>query len=375
MTKTLSLKDALFNPKKVKQLSREIKHVYSTFKDQAFQTEVLQAFEKLKLKERITHIAVTLHAYLPAEYHDSIEVILNALPPELDLSLKDDDFGDFIYAPYGEFVMLYGCNEEHLDLSLHALEEITKRFSVEFAIRDFINAFPTQTLAMLERCARSENYHQRRLSSEGLRPRLPWAKNLTIDYKTPLKHLVLLYTDNTRFVTRSVANHLNDISKIDPSLVLETLKMWKSSNKQEKKEMAFIINHALRSLVKKGYPQALEFLGYKQNPNIHVSQFTLKEKKLKVGEALQFFFKIKAKEETMLMVDYTLFFVTKAGKLSPKVYKIKRLSLKRGDTIMIEKNHLFKANMTTRKLYTGKHKIEVQINGKVMSEGKFFLQV
>ena len=374
MTEKFSLNDALFNPEKVEKLTQEIKHVYPAFKDQAFQAEVLAAFDTLKLKERITHIATTLHTYLPTNYHDSIQVILDALPPELDPLLKDDDFGDFIYAPYGEFVMLYGCNKEHLARSLHALEEITKRFSVEFAIRDFINAFPRQTLAMLERCASSDNYHQRRLASEGLRPRLPWAKNLTIDYQTPLKHLELLYADNTRFVTRSVANHLNDLSKIDPSLVLKTLKRWKSSKNQELKEMDFIINHALRTLIKQGHPEALELLGYKQDPKIQVSKLSLEKKKLKVGEALQFSFQITAKEETMLMVDYTLFFLTKAGKLSPKVYKLKRLSMNSRESIMIDKSHPFKANMSTRKLYTGEHKIEVQINGKVVCESDFFLQ-
>ena len=375
MTEKFSLNDTLFNPQKVKQLSSEIKKVYPPFKYKIFQIEVLQAFDALKLKERITHIATTLHRYLPTGYYDSIKVILKALPPQLDPTRKDDDFGDFIYASYGEFVMLYGCSEEHLELSLHALEEITKRFSVEFAIRDFINAFPTQTLAMLERCARSENYHQRRLASEGLRPRLPWAKNLTIDYKTPLKHLELLYSDNTRFVTRSVANHLNDISKIDPALVLKTLKRWKSSNKQETKEMDFIINHALRTLIKQGHCEALAFLGYKQNPNIQMSQFSLEKESVKVGEALQFSFKITAKEATMLMIDYTLFFLTKSGKLSPKVHKLKRLSMKCGESIMIEKNHPFKANMSTRKFYTGMHKVQVQINGKVMCEGEFLLRV
>ena len=49
----------------------------------------------------------------------------------------------------------------------------------------------------------------------------PWAKKLNIDYKIPLSLLDRLYTDNTRYVTRSVANHLNDIAKIDPDLVIE----------------------------------------------------------------------------------------------------------------------------------------------------------
>jgi 3-methyladenine DNA glycosylase AlkC len=33
-----------------------------------------------------------------------------------------------------------------------------------------------------------------------------------------------LYFDKTRYVVRSVANHLNDISKLDPDFVVEILK-------------------------------------------------------------------------------------------------------------------------------------------------------
>jgi 3-methyladenine DNA glycosylase AlkC len=40
-----------------------------------------------------------------------------------------------------------------------------------------------------------------------------------------------LYFDESRYVTRSVANHLNDISKIDESLVIETLEKWKNYKK------------------------------------------------------------------------------------------------------------------------------------------------
>ncbi len=98
----------------------------------------------------------------------------------------------------------------------------------------------------------SDNYHERRLASEGLRPKLPWAKKLTLITLTFDTSWRILFYDNTRYVTRSVANHLNDIAKIDPSLVVSTLKRWKYSNKQKPKEMDYIINHALRTLSETG---------------------------------------------------------------------------------------------------------------------------
>ncbi len=378
LTKTkekLPLKDELFNPKKIEMIANEIKEVYPAFKASQFTKATLDKFSKLELKERIYHIRNMLHKYLPNDYQEAVNILIQALPPALDPSNNDDDFGDFIYAPYSEYVTAYGCNEKYLDFSLDALREITKRFSVEFALRNFINLYPTQTLAMLEACAKSENYHQRRLASEGLRPKLPWAKKLTIDYHEGIKLLELLYHDNTRYVTRSVANHLNDIAKIDAPLVIETLKRWKKSQKQETKEMDFIIRHALRTLVKQGDEDALLMLGYSKTPPIKVKKIRLHTPNVKVGGALAFEVEIVAEEDTMLMVDYVVHFQTKSGKLSPKVHKLKKLELVQGENIVLKKRHPLRANMTTRTLYAGEHLLEVQVNGSIVYSKCFELGV
>jgi len=370
-----SLKDELYNPKKVEMIASEIKEVYPSFDASQFTKDTLEKFPTLELKERIYHIRDMLYKYLPSDFQEAVNILLLALPLELDTNKSDDDFGDFIYAPYSEYVTAYGCNEKYLDFSLQALREITKRFSVEFAIRDFINNYPTQTLAMLEECAKSENYHERRLASEGLRMKLPWAKKLTIDYRAPLKHLELLYTDATRYVTRSVANHLNDIAKIDATLVIETLKRWKKSKKQEPKEMDFIIRHALRTLLKQGNSDALAMLGYVHNPPIEVKKITLKSASVEVGEALEFEVEVTALDDAMLMVDYIVHFQTKAGELSPKVHKLKKFELVKGETIVLKKKHPFRANMTTRTLYAGEHLLEVQINGSIVAKNRFNLTI
>lgn len=370
-----SLKDELYNLKKVEMIASEIKEVYPAFEASRFTKETVAKFPKLELKERIYHIRDMFKKYLPSDYQKAVNILVQSLPQALDPGKSDDDFGDFIYAPYSEYVTAYGCNEEHLNFSLQALREITKRFSVEYAIRDFINIYPTQTLAMLEACAKSENYHERRLASEGLRGKLPWAKKLNIAYDVPLRHLELLYSDKTRYVTRSVANHLNDIAKIDAPLVLETLKRWKKSKKQEPKEMDFIISHALRTLVKQGNEDALAMLGYSKKPPIEVKEICLHTPNVTVGEALAFEVEIVAYDDTMLMVDYVVHFQTKAGKLSPKVHKLKKLKLEKDEKIVLKKKHPFKANMSTRTLHAGEHVLEVQINGSIVHREKFDLKV
>ncbi len=375
MSEKFSLKDELFNPKKVRQIASEIKAVYTSFKQDSFEKEVTEKFDELELKERIFHISSMLKKYLPTNYVEATNILLQALPCELDPKRTDDDFGEFIYASYSDFVATFGCSESYLEFSLKALREMTKRFSVEYAIRDFINQFPVESFEMLKACSLSENYHERRLASEGCRPKLPWGKRLTTPYTKPMSLLDTLYKDKTRFVTRSVANHLNDISKLDAPLVIEKLKEWKKAEEQDEKEMQFILSHSLRTLVKDGNIEALALLGYNPNPAIEVKNFKIECLKVKVGESLEFSFEIEAKKDESLMVDYVLYFQTKAGKLNPKVHKIKKLNLKTAEIKTISKKHPFKANMTTRKLYAGEHKLVLQINGQTYNEVVFELLV
>ncbi len=375
MKEKFSLKDELFNSDKVHKIAVEIKAVYSAFDQKEFERDVLEAFPQLELKERIYHIRDMFAFYLPGDYREAVGILLQSLPDELDTNRSDNDFGDFIYAPYSEFVTAFGCSREELSFSLQALREITKRFSVEFAIRDFINAYPTETFAMLEACSLSDNYHERRLASEGLRPKLPWAKKINAEYDKALFILNNIFYDETRYVTRSVANHLNDISKVDPILVIATLQGWKATGKQNEKEMDYLIGHALRTLIKQGNEEALALLGYDRDPKIVLSGFKLHQDEVRLGEELIFDFKIEAKEDCHLLLDYIMYFRTKSGKASPKVHKIKKLSLQAGECIGVSKKHLFRANMSTRKLYVGEHKVELQINGKRYSLGVFNLKV
>lgn len=150
MKQKFLLKDYLFNPQKIKYLSSLIKKAYPKFDDKKFTTEVLVDFHKLELKERISHIRIKLKEFLPQDFKKALKIILKSLPEELDENKTDNDFGDFIFAPLAEFVAFYGCEKKYLDLSLNALEEITKRFSAEDSIRYFINSFQKESLKKLE---------------------------------------------------------------------------------------------------------------------------------------------------------------------------------------------------------------------------------
>ncbi len=135
----------------------------------------MKQLQDLELKQRITWIAENLEAHLPGPFPEAVTQILNALPEPLDENKTDDDFGDFIIAPLGEFVVRQGMEQCHFELALHTLKEITKRFSMEDAMRAFIRKYPRETMAKLMEWTQDSNYHVRRLVSESTRPSLPWS--------------------------------------------------------------------------------------------------------------------------------------------------------------------------------------------------------
>lgn len=369
-----SLKDQLFNADKVHYLSGLIAAAYPAFDADGYAQTVLPAFPELELKARIQHMAESLVTFLPDDFTTSADIIERALPEALDPTKTDDDFGDFIFAPLSEYVVLQGCNAKHLQRSLELLTALTKRFSVEFAIRPFINAFPVEVMAYLYTCAQDANYHVRRLASEGCRPKLPWGVGINIDYRSTLPILDLLAADPTRFVTRSVANHLNDISKKDPKFVVQVLQRWQNESSQTDKELAYMTRHALRGLVKQGDKAALELLGFTSQPKIKLQEFSVVSDTIKVGQACEFNVAFESLQQQKLMIDYVLEFAsgTTQQRVSRKVFKLKQLQVKSGEHVTLNKKHPFKM-MTTRKLALGEHTIILQINGIKMASASFAL--
>jgi 3-methyladenine DNA glycosylase AlkC len=81
-----------------------------------------------------------------------------------------------------------------------------------------------------------------------------------LPYDAGIPILDRLFADPTRYVTRSVANHVNDISKKDPQLALDTLERWRRLGHQQPREMGYVIRHAARTLVRADHPRALDLV-------------------------------------------------------------------------------------------------------------------
>jgi 3-methyladenine DNA glycosylase AlkC len=366
MKKKFSLKDHLFNRKKVEYLAGLFVFADKNFKENEFVEEVMTKLLKLELKERIVWITEVLERYLPEDFSVSSKRIVKALPTELDSNNTDDDFGDFIFAPLGEFVVRNGLSKKHLKDSFFVLHELTRRFSMEDAMRAFINTFPKETLKVYAGWAKDKNYHVRRLVSESTRPLLPWSRRIGITHTQTLPLLSLLYADKTRYVTRSVANHLNDIAKKEPELVVATLTEWKKEGKQKEAGLVWMTKHALRTLIKNGDTSALALLGFSDKVHAVVEHFAVHAESQKIPKdgVLSFSFDLVATRDEELLIDYVIDFVKKGGGVKPKVFKLKKVSLKTGKTITVSKNHRFMADATTYTLYAGMHALTLQINGK-----------
>ena len=370
MASGFSLKDQLFNKEKTRYLAGLFAQAVPGFDAERFEAEVMAGLLPLELKARINWIAEVLGQHLPGTLSEVAPQILNALPSPLDPTKSDDDFGDFIFAPLGELIVARGLSSDP-ELALDLLGEVTQRFSMEWAIRPFLNEHPELTLARMQQWASHSSYHVRRLVSEGTRPRLPWGQAVSLELSRPLPLLGQLHSDPTRYVTRSVANHLNDITKKDPDLVLDLLERWRSEGQQKEKELSWMTAHACRGLVKSGHPRALRVLGYDPDAEVSVS-LNIKTEMVEIDDWLSFEVSLSAPRDLPVIVDYRVTFPRASGALSKKVFKLKQTQLN-GAPVTLTKRHRLKGDATTFKLHPGPHEIEILVNGRVAAQGWFEL--
>lgn len=374
MASEFSLKDQLFNREKVRYLAGLFALADPAFDGDKFETRVMTRLPELELKQRLSWISEVLVEMLPGSLPEVAPVLLRALPPPLDADKTDDDFGDFIFAPLGEFIVTKGLElDEHRELALDLLTELTQRFSMEWAVRPFVNRWPVEVMERMRQWAEHESYHVRRLASEGTRPRLPWGMGVQLALQDPLPLLDLLHGDRTRFVTRSVANHLNDITKKDPELVLDRIETWRDLELQGRKELDWITSHALRGLVKAGHPRALAMLGFDPEAELD-ARLEVRGKDVRIGEALEFACHLSGAGEVPVLVDYRLHFRRPSGKISVKVFKLKQARLT-AEGLTLTKRHPLKGNASTFTLVPGEHRLELMVNGRVRAEVTFDLQV
>ncbi len=360
-----------FSPELVRRLAGDLSRVQPSFPSRRFVKRACDGLEELELLDRGKHIARALAENLPDSYPDAIDVLLRSLGPR---HARDELIGvgmaPFFYLPHLVYVAERGL--EHFDLSMHAQYELTQRFSAEMSIRPYIAKEPERTFALLRKWAKDADAHVRRLVSEGTRLRLPWAPRVRWLDDNPervLELLELLKDDSASLVRRSVANNLNDLGKLRPDLLERTCASWLDGASAERRAL---VEHALRSAVKRGDARALKLLGYGQKPKVEIEGVRFTPERVAIGArmAMQFSLRSTARQSQDLLVDVAVHFVKARGETSAKVFKLKRITLAPRERVELA-IRVSLAVHTTRTPQPGEHGVDVLLNGEARRVGSF----
>jgi len=224
-------------------ISEKIVAVHKNFPTKDFYESLKKGVVGKSYTQRIEIIADNLQNYLPAKYTDALDILMKILGPE-----NQEETGMFTtfywLMPVGKFIEKYGLDD--FTASIKGIEEVTKRNTGEYAIRPYARKYPEKVLVICKKWAHSKDFHLRRLASEGLRPKLPWSPKLDVwnDNPAPVVEILeILKEDEVKFVKKSVANHLRDWLKVNPTEAKKVIHQW---SKSENEHTKWILKHAQR---------------------------------------------------------------------------------------------------------------------------------
>jgi 3-methyladenine DNA glycosylase AlkC len=369
MANAPQLKDHL-GPLAIQQLADILYSVYPAFDKQGFETQALHQLHTHELKDRVRHIISVLAAFLPAEFAKAapiLETVGKSWP-----QASEANWSHFIAWPLIDYVGEYGLDKPELGLTV--LEKLTPLFTAEFALRPFLERHFDVTRRQLLDWTQHDNEHVRRLASEGIRPRLPWARQLPALRNNPAPIwpiLERLKQDPSLYVRRSVANNLNDISKDHPDEVIKVCQQWLSDADNN---VAWVVKHGLRTLVKQGKEEVYPLLGFSPEAKLEQVELNLASTQIHLGDRLGFTLTLATTEAQKLVLDYRIGFVGKNGHRRWKVFKWKTIETQAKTSLTLQKSQLFQP-LSTRKLYPGLHLIECLLNGQVIARAEFQLSL
>jgi 3-methyladenine DNA glycosylase AlkC len=312
-------------------------------------------------------ISQALTKVLP-HYPQAIELFLKSLAKMDD---KESGISGFMVWPLTDYVASNGL--DHFNLSLEALSEMTRRFTAEFAIRHFLQKDPTRVFDYLTKQQDHSCHHIRRWISEGTRPKLPWGKSVPSINQNLARNLELilpLINDPELYVRKSVANHLNDISKLDPNLFFITCaQLKKNSTEKNRDHTQWIIKHAARSLIKAGHPKAYQLIGLKVNDKIILEKLTSSQKVVLTNDKWHFSGRIfnQDKKKQNILVNIIVNRPLKKSKTGELKFRLLKKTLAPLEKFDFEKSFNFRT-VTTRTYHPGKYQIQLMINGSIQTK-------
>lgn len=358
----------------IEALADALCSVHPTFARDRFVELATKRLRSLELKQRVDRITDALNETVTLDFAAAAPLLVRA--GYLATKDRNGPTSGFVIWPLTEYVARHGSGE-HFSTAMHALHGLTQLFTAEFAIRPFLENDFDRTMAQLERWTRDSNVHVRRLVSEGTRSRLPWAprvERLVADPEPTIELLRALRDDPEEYVRRSVANNLNDISKDHPERIIALAREW--SRSPLSKERARLLKHACRTLIKEGHADVWDVLGYTRAPKVRVSRFQLASTSIHLGDSLEMSFEISStsSQRQRLIIDYAVHRVLSDGTRRPKVFKLAERELDAGEAIEVTKRHAMR-KVTTRRYYSGEHRVELLVNGTRMARASFTLEI
>ncbi len=355
------------NKNSVIQIAKLLSQHSSGFDEKVFIKNCHSKIENLELKQRVALISEQMFLHLPKTQLKNLTTIRKAC--------ADANLSAFEFWPFSDYIAKYTL--EHFDESLDVLKEITSYFSSEFAVRSYFLADYQRCLSHFKEWIKNDCHHIRRLASEGSRPLLPWGQKLNLFVEQPdICFFILdqLVNDESEYVRKSVANHMNDHSKNHPDWVVKKLKNWKQKHKNNS-NVEWVIKHSSRSLIKKGFSDAFALHDVKLvKPKVH--QQKILTSKVKLGDSLKILLEIQntSNEKQKFILDHELHLLKANNKHNIKCFKAKKIDLDAGQRIKLELSLPIK-KVTTRKYYAGVHYWNIKINSFSYEKLKFDLQM
>jgi 3-methyladenine DNA glycosylase AlkC len=352
------LKD-LYSESFYKKLTDALQVVLPGFDAKSFTKEIYSgSFDTMELKQRMRHTTMVMHAFFPPLFSDASKVLVRLVKQLRENEVGEDQLA-FMFLP--DFIECYGLDD--YEDGVEMLEFMTQFVSCEFAVRPFLIKYKDKMMAQMLQWSQHESYKVRRFASEGSRPALPWAMAVPFLKKDPalvLPILENLKNDPSEWVRRSVANNLNDISKIKPEIVLELAGRWKGISK----ETDAIIKHGCRSLLKQGHADILLHYAL-ESKHIELDHFVISTAVVKIGDSLDFSFSVKnnGPVKQLVRLEYAVYYKRLNGQVSKKVFKISERIFEPEESATINRKQSFRV-ITTRTFYPGTHRLSVILNGK-----------
>ena len=326
------------------------------------------AVRGVRLRERVDIVRDALLSDVPAGFPAAERLVLDVL--------AEPGFAGWMIWPTTEFVAsraLATGSTQNFDAAMALLARLTVGLTGEFAVRDLLNARPERGLRIMQAWTEHDSEHVRRLATEGSRAYLPWARRVPWLIAHPRATRGILdatYRDPAEYVRRSVANHLNDLSRVDPSVATAAAAAWAGDPDAT---TPWVLRHGLRTLVKRGDRTALALVGF-TGDSFSVDRPRLSVDVVPWGGDLTFTAVVTndGKTEANVAIDYSIGFRRANGSVSAKTFKLGSRRIAAGGSTVVTKTHSFRP-LTTRTYYPGPHHVTVQANGVLSPPEEFVL--